>query len=527
MMRPQAEEVDEEARPVGRRRWRALLGTALVACGWIGCGVERLPERSEGSALWVTGASLPLSNDDYAQLGGVGIGELFVASGELSWSGETPILTPASEDFAPPRQMTATLAVGGTWSAADFDPQVAARQLALTLERWRLAAEDRRLLTVGVHFDLDLPNDRDVLQSFAECLTAVREQLNHPLALSVRVPSSSLADSAWRSIAEAADFLVVSIYGQRPGEEDDPADWDLTAVAERLDAMDVLGRPYLTEIVTLGAATLLSSQGVPGDTVTVGDVQGLAWNQDLEIRHGMTLDRGARQVYGFVAKARTSAALRVLEGGERLRVVATSTPIVAELLEELREEARPLHRGSLFYRLPAGGEEFGLSLSQILNAHHGGASILPDLDLDVDVVSRGGGRWALTLTLRNRNEEPTELSVLDANWVQVQLQGAFVNWVRPGHFPRYQTFKTGSDGKLYVTLRHADTFRLYVPMVKGADELVAGPVEIRGWSDGKPALLVGGAFITPYGGSLELPPKSWPPVVEDAGEDAAKAVDAP
>jgi hypothetical protein len=91
--------------------------------------------------------------------------------------------------------------------------------------------------------------------------------------------------------------------------------------------------------------------------------------------------------------------------------------------------------------------------------------------------------------------------------------------VRPGHFPRYQTFQTGSDGKLYVTLRHADTFRLYVPMVKGADELVAGPIEIRGWSDGKPSLLVGGAFITPYGGSLELPPEVWPPAVEETEAD--------
>ncbi len=45
------------------------------------------------------------------------------------------------------------------------------------------------------------------------------------------------------------------IYGQRPGEAEDPRAWDLEAVEESFRRLEALERPYFTGAVTLGTAT--------------------------------------------------------------------------------------------------------------------------------------------------------------------------------------------------------------------------------------------------------------------------------
>ncbi len=497
------------------RRWTVLLAALALSA----CGVERAPERAMGSAIWVDQDSIPLESKDLQSLDAVGVRELFVPAAELGWSGATPDLRSAEEPIAPPRATPATLVIDGSWPGIEVDWDEVVPLLAGDLEGLRLAAEDRRLLPRGFHFDLDLETP-EAVGRLAEFLQRLRKEFQQPLELSVRWPRETPAEKAWKSLAEAVDFVVAPLYGQRPGVPDDPLAWSLDDVAARLTELEELERPYLVEVVIAGSATIYSASGAPSHVLTLGDVQSLAWNRDLEAGYGVALDPGARQVYEFRARAETSAVLRRFEKGERIRVVATSTPILAAVLEALGTATAPSLRGTLFFRAPAGGEQFGLDLEQLLNAHRGGEALQPDLKLEVEVIHRGGSRWALNLSLRNESSEPTELSVLDANWVQIQLEDALVNWVRPGHFPRYQTFQTGSDGELYLTLRHADTVRLYVPMVQGRDELMAGPIEVRGWRDGEPKILMGGAFLTPFGGSLELAPERWapPPTEEEATE---------
>ena len=498
-----------------------LLGI-LVGITLLNCAGEADGDRAFGSAIWASSQSKPLSAGVASRFRDQGVTEIFAEVGTLQWSGGTPVLVAEKTPFSSSRRTTSTLVIKGEWTANEIDQDEAEQILLLTLGQWRREAEERRLLPRGFHFDLVLngqPKDGG-LRSLAELFAALRKQFDGGLLISMSLPRKAVFEGDWKRLAKQVDFFVAPIYGQRPGLVDDPNAWDIAAISKQMDRLEKWGRPYVVELVTLGVANLVFESGRTGGTLTLGDVQSLAWNRDLEVDHGGALDRGTRQVYGFTAKAATSAAFQTLKPGEGLRVIAPSTPILEEVLKKLSRRESSLYRGNLFYRLPGGGEEFGLGSQQLLNAHLGGEATLPDIFFKVDIVSRGRSRWVLTMTLVNQSSEPTELSVLDANWAQVQVSGAEIRSVKSGHFPRHQTFRTGSDGKLYLSLRGTDTIRLYAPMVKANDQLVAGPIEVRGWEDGMPQLLVGGAFITPYGGNLDVAPRPWkPPVPEEESKD--------
>jgi hypothetical protein len=452
--------------------------------------------------VWIGAESAPPTLDELARFADLGVTEYFLDWGRLEWSGQTPLLAAVPPRRAARRER-ATLVVSGTWPAAAIDAEAAGRALAAGLEGLRLEAERAGWLPIGLHLDL-APGD--ALASYGRGLAELRREMDARWYLSATVERRDLGREGLRRAIEPVDFVVAFVYGQRPGEGEVPAAWDLQAVEQLGPALEALERPYYLGAATLGSASWLDARGQPR-AVTAGlGLATLVGQPRLELKRGFTLEGIDRQVYEFRARAPVTVGAWSLAAGDAVRVVRTTTANVEEL--ERRAGAWSLTRslGTLYWRLPGAGERLALSAASLIEA------LAPEpararLELELEPVATAAELWQLRLTLTAATDEGTELAFFDNNYVELEVAGGVVVEVEAGDFARFDLYGAGERGTMRA-VRAADRVRFYAPVVEGRQRLSSGLIALRP-ATREPTLRTSGSFLLVDGTTLTLAPRAW------------------
>lgn len=484
-----------------RRRAARRLAAAALALAAAGCGGEDRPEKPAGSALWADAAVVAaLPPGTLERLREAGVRELFVPAGRLEWSGGEPQLEVTLE--APlPRRAPVTLVVSG-----GAPPAEAGERLGRELARLRLAAEGRGLLAVGVHLDLDLPSAA-ALEALAEAIEAARPELGEGLHLSARLDPERLDEPAAETLARAADFLVCPLYGQPPGEAEAEARWRLDTVVERVRRLEELGGDYLVGVAILGAAYRLGADGGRLDATAAADLPALVRNRGLERTAERLLEGWDRRVLTFAVRGRTRAAGWDLAAGETLRAVQVQGRDLAELRRRLAEVGGDHHLGELYWRAPRPEERLALPLPNLADALLG-VPARAELTVELREPRRTAGGLAFRVALINAGESATDAADYGTNYVEVRVPGGSFASVAPGGFRRYAMIVDGREATDMQAFRGADAVRLFVTLVDTGEEVVSGPVVVRGGAAG--TIEAGGRFLLPGGGEFVLPERRWP-----------------
>jgi len=306
-----------------RRPAGAAAGTLLLlAAGCFGRGIE--PKRP-GSAIWLSSESGELTKAEQGDLAMGGLAELFLEVGELRWEGLPAI---ARQRFAkvPPR-MPATLAVRGVWTPGELDPLAVAEALEKEFQAARIEAEQKGLLVVGFHLDVDSGSRAEHL---AKTVAALHRKLRGRAYLSIGFERRALAEEGAKEIAEGADFVTSFVYGQKPGEAEDPQAWDLQEVEKTFHRLEALGKPYLTGAITVGSGTYLAGGKTPERVTTRLSLAELVADRRLELRPGFSLQGVDRQLFEFAATEATKVGDLTLRRGDAVRVVRTAGPLIEE-----------------------------------------------------------------------------------------------------------------------------------------------------------------------------------------------------
>ncbi len=472
----------------------ALLGVVLMACG----GGWGSPERAPGSALEV--ASGKLSAPQLAELEKVGVGEVWVEAGELTWDGGRPMIE-ETITFEPPRRLGVTLVVRGSWPAT-LDPEVG-EDLLGALNQLRTAAEAEGLFANGFHLDL-VPLGE--LAGPGAVLKALRKGLEKELLLSVSIPRELLEHSDLRRLVAPVDFLVVMLYGQRPGEVEAPRAWDFQQVEQTAKAVEDLGKPYLAGVSILGSTTLLERDQVLKSTTEVG-LGDLVRAPGLAVEHGFTLEGIDRQVYSFRAEQPTRVGSLTVTSGQRVRLVRSSTPHMEELARLFGSRALPHRLGELYVRMPGPTEVTGLAVENLVNAL-GPAPVMPNPEVILESLPPSRRALRMRITLQNQAPEPTDLGFVDHNFVELVASDAFWDEVDAGDFPRFDLLKKDRSGELRRSLQSPNVLRLYVPLLEGGGRFETGVLELQP-TDIDPRILVGANFLVPSGRSASFGPREW------------------
>jgi hypothetical protein len=245
-------------------------------------------------------------------------------------------------------------------------------------------------------------------------------------------------------------------------------------------------------------------------------LQEILWNRDLKLRPGFSLEGVNRRVYSVNAERRTEVGKWEVRAGESIRVVRPATSDLEELMRLAGVWELPNYLGQLYYRLPSPDERLSLSLENLVNALEP-VPATPDLHLDASLQRRTGRGWLARFSITNENGEITELSLVDSNYLQVQvLNGEFSQHrVQPGDFYRYDLYRTTDDGGIERGFRHPDVLRLFLPILEGEQQVASGDVEI--YVRGEPELELVGNFLLSDGRELAVGPVRWPADDEDDG----------
>jgi hypothetical protein len=480
----------------------ALLATLGLTLATAGCfGGKRAP-KSPGVALWVSPRSAPLDAAQTSRLAEVGVTESFVESAKLEWSGGHARLEPVTAP-RPARREPATLVITGTWPAGDLDTKAVAKQLAQALPGLRLTAEQQGRLPIGVHFDLVVSGD---LQKYGDTLYELREQMDDRLYLSASVARRDIAREDLDRFVEPLDFLVGFVYGQRPGEPEDPGAWDLQSVEGSVRRLEKVDRPYYLGAVTVGTATLRDPSGATRETSTQLDLGALVWQPRLELKRGFTLEGIDRQVYEFRARSPVTAGPWSLATGDSVRVVRAATTNIEEFRRRCGAWPAPHLLGEVLWRLPEEGEKLSMDAANIADALSPEPS-RPGLEILVERTSARGRTWKLQLSLVDDNDEDTDISYLDSNFVDLAVEGARIVDVSAGAFARFELSYQGERGTMQA-LRQADQVRLFAPIVEGRQSLATGAIELE--LSGKEAVVrTSGKFLLTDGQYLTLETREW------------------
>ncbi len=484
------------------RRAGALLATLGLTLAAAGCfGGKRAP-KSPGVAVWVSPRSAALDAAQASRLGEVGVTESFVESAQLEWSGGHARLKPVTTP-RPARREPTTLVITGSWPAADVDPKAVAKELAQALPGLRLTAEQQGRLPIGIHFDLVVSGSLD---KYGDTLYELRDQMDDRLYLSATVARRDIAGDALDRFVEPLDFLVGFVYGQRPGEPEDPGAWDLQSVEGSVRRLEKVGRPYYLGAVTVGTATLRDASGATRESSTEFDLGALVWQPRLELKRGFTLEGIDRQVYEFRARTPVTVGPWSLAKGESVRVVRAATTNIEEFRRRCGAWPAPHLLGEVLWRLPAEGEKLSMDAANIADALSPDPSH-PGLEIVVERTSARGRTWKLQLSLVDHNDEDTDVSYLDANFVDLSVEGARIADVTAGDFARFELSRQGERGTMQA-LRQADQVRLFAPIVEGRQRLATGPIELE--LSGKQAVVrTSGKFLMTDGQFLTLETREW------------------
>lgn len=480
------------------------LAAALAALA-AGCGGPERPRKAEGSALWAGAPAVAaLPPGTLERLREAGVRELFVPAARVSWPGGRPRLD-VLLDGPLPRRVPATLVVGGEGPPAGAG-EAAGEELGRELARLRLAAEGSGLLAVGIHLDLAVPAGAS-LADLAALIEAVRPGLGEGLLLSARLDAGRLADPDAERLAEAVDFLICPLYGQRPEEAEVEARWRLDAVTEQVAALERLGADYLVEVVTLGAAYRLGPDGGRRDATAAADLVELVRNRALERTQTRLLEGWDRRVLSFAAARPTEAAGWRLEAGEGLRAVQIQGRDVVELRRRLRALEIEHHLGELYFRAPEPGEGLALTLPVLADALLG-VPAAADLAVELRDAQRTAGGLAFRVALVNAGDGPTDVALYANNYVELRVPGGSFPSIAPGGFRRYEMMVGGREAADMQAFRGADTVRLYATLVGAGEEVVSGPIQARLGPAG--TIEAGGLFALPGGEEYTLPQSRWP-----------------
>lgn len=479
-----------------------LLGLAGCALALAGCPGAHRTAKPPGVAVWLGAGAADLDATTLARLADQGVTDLFVESARLEWSGAMPRLVAVRAPRVA-RQVRTTLVVAGDWPAAGVDAAAAAAALAPQIEGLRLAAEREGRLAVGVHFDVDAAGG---WPGYGSVLARLRSELDDRLYLSASLRPADLDRAELGKLIAPLDFVVAFLYGQRPGEAEQPAAWDLEEVERAAGRLDALGRPFFLGAVTVGTAAWHDRGGGVRAATSALDLGALVREGRLELKRGFSLEGVDRQVYEFRARSPLVVGAWALSAGDSVRVVRAATSNVEELLRRCGAWSVRGLLGQVFWRLPAADERMSLTAANLADALAPAPSV-PALDLLVERTAAGRDQWQLRLTLTDANDEGTDLAFFDANYVELTVEHARIAEVEPGAFARFELFFQGDRGTMRA-LREADMVRLFAPIVEGRQRLATGPIrlELTG-----PAATVRttGRFLRTDGELTVLEPREW------------------
>ena len=477
----------------------AALAAALLALGCIG---EKREPKAGGAAIWIGARSVAPDLAVLGRLAANGITEQFVEAASLSWSGGRPVFEAIATPRAPRRERT-TLVVTGAWPGADLDAGDTARALVEGIQGLQIEAERAGRLPIGVHFDVELPS---ALDGFGETMSALRRTLDEQLYLSASLSPAQIEREGTGDALDALDFVVAFLYGQRPGETEDAAAWDLMEVERRVRRLESFGRPYYLAAVTIGSAAWRARDGATKASTSELDLGALVRDTRLELKRGFSLEGVDRQVYEFRARSPLTIGAWKLGSSESVRVVRAATSNVEEYMRNIGAWESRRRLGPLFWRLPAANERLSLTAANLADALAPDPS-RPALDLTVERSSADRKSWTVRLSLVNGNDEGTDLGFYDTNYVDLSVEGASVFEVDPGSFARFEQYHQGRKDVMEA-LRAADQVRFYMPVVEGRERLTSGPIVLK--LTAKEAVLrTGGRFLLTAGEYLELEPREW------------------
>lgn len=469
----------------------------LFGCGSRWGGIERAP----GSALWVAGGVLDAPA--LGSLEGVGIRELFVEAGVLSWEGTRPRVA-VDLEFSPPKRLAATLVIRGPWTAPTGSEKEAATDLAAELGQLIIAAEAKGLFAGGIHFDftgLEEPGEA------AELLDHVRGKVDKRLLVSISLPRELITHSDVRSLTKQVDFVVAHLYGQRVGEPELPEAWDFQKVESALDDLEKLEEPYLLGISTLGSVAHVGSGGREIATTTKASLGDLVSQRGLQLEHGFTLQGIDRQVYAFKADRRVRIAELEIAAGERVRLIQASTPHLEELSRLLGAWNTPHRLGQIYLRMLEPGEKSGLTVGNIVNAL-GPSPTMPDPEVVVESLPPSRRALRLKVRVENKAGEPTDIGFVDHNYVELVATNAHWADVEPGDYVRYDLLKPDRQGTLTRSIQSPTVLRLYVPILEGGQVYQSDVIELVPTSN-DPRLSISADFLVPSGRSATFGPREW------------------
>ncbi len=466
-----------------------------------GCLGGARPDKPGGAALWLTRDSGAFGANEQSRLSGLGAREIFVDAAELDWNGGVRLIRIAAP--AIPRRTPTTLVVSGRWLSGDRPPEQLATALLSELSGLRIAAEQDGLLVTGFHFEVE-PGAKG--ESYGNTLKRLRSGLGNSTYLSAGLDRRALEGPDAQAIADAVDFFVCMIYGQRPGEAEDPTAWDLQFVEKSFRRLEALGRPYFIGASTLGTATWRGRNGEVRESSTSFALGELVHLRNLELKPGFSLQGIDRQVWEFVARGPLRAGEWNLATGDSIRVVRTATPFLEELRRRIGASESPHRLGEVYYRLRRENERLSLSVDNLADVLAPDAAA-PALEVAVEKVSTSERRWLVKVRLANRSSESTDLAYFDSNFVQLEVAGATIGGVEAGEFQRFELLVDGEKGTMRA-YREANTVRFFLPLVEEHQEAATGTIELK-LAQRTPAITVSANFLLADGKALTVAPRVW------------------
>lgn len=484
-----------------RPRASVLLVPCLLLLAACGLGGGRDVERKPGSALWLDPASGPVSREQLRDLAALGVDEVFLVAGDLSWEGGEPVLESLWRDLRVPDRTPATLVVRG--AAAPVEPSSrGVETLAAQLQELRLEAQRRGLLPVGLHLDLELAGadgsppgvagGQEPLEILVSWVEPLASRLGNGMPLSVTLPRGYLGESGARDLARVADALLVFLYGQKPRETEDPGAWELATVEQGLRRLEELGEDYLVGVVTLGR---LQRQGGSGEATTLAGLRRLLDRSGLETTFGFSLEGIDRRVYTFEARGPVRFGPWRLERGERLEASILGAEHVVRLLDRLDAMAPEHHLGQVWYRPPRAEEGLALTVPNLIGAL---SPEPPEPRLLARRSGEPGGR-RLRVRLTNAGSQATELARTGSNYLELTLPRGSFAAAEAGGFDRYDLLDSTTGRR---SLRDPDVVRFFVSFLDAGESVETGPVVVAGARAEEVEL--GGTFRLPDGTQVEV-----------------------
>ncbi|MEM6457551.1 MAG: hypothetical protein AAF772_20860 [Acidobacteriota bacterium] len=495
-----------DRRFLSRRRSAWLIASLALLMLFSGCldAFQRRPDKSPIHALWISpGAGGVPDPSQTAQLREVGVQEFFVDAATLADAGDGTLDRMSLPDLPP--ETPVTLVVGG--STIDLDESrrdAIADRLAEQTQQLRFDAESRGLIPIGVHLDLIDVADRVAYGAF---LARVRKAMDRTLFLSVSMGRGWTEDPDLAELTTSVDFVVPFLHGQRIQEPEVKDAWDFVELRRRVERLEAVGARYLVGVITIGTATHITRGGQVRARTTGLSLRDLLWDRRLKLKTGFSLEGVNRQVYTVEAERNLDVGTWKLKGSDAIRVVRTATAHVQDLAQMLGEDMRPAgYLGLLFYRMPAEAERLSLPISSLIRGLQA-TPVEPELRLDASIQRSTGRGYMVRFSLLNLNDEFSELSLMQNNYVQVQLREGRFGRVKIGDFYRYDLFREQADGTLKRGFRAADVLRLYIPVVEGSANLTTDDIEVL--LDGPPIFDLSVDFILPDGRTLAYGPLTW------------------